>query len=191
MIGVDEVGRGSWAGPLLVVAARQTDDPPAGLADSKVLSKKQREALLPAIQAGCQLGEGWVQVSEINRLGLAGAMRLGVKRALLALGAQPNEPIVMDGKVNYCPKKYLRVQCVVDADATHPIVSAASIYAKVLRDDHMAALAPKYPHYRFEKHVGYGTKLHQEMLRLHGICRLHRISYRPIQEILAIDPGTR
>jgi ribonuclease HII len=183
MVGIDEVGRGCWAGPLLVVAARQVGDLPVGLADSKVLSKKRREALFCDIQIACELGEGWVQVAEINMLGLTKAMRLGVKRALLALGAHSDEAIVMDGNINYCPKKYLAAQCVIDADATHPIVSAASIYAKVLRDRHMTDMATKYPHYSFEKHVGYGTKLHQEMLRLHGVCDLHRISWKPFQEL--------
>jgi ribonuclease HII len=185
VIGIDEVGRGCWAGPLLVVAARQVGKLPKGVADSKVLSKKRREALFYDIQLACKLGEGWVTTAEINHIGLAKAMRLGVRRALAALNAQPTDHLIMDGPVNYCAKKFTNVDCVIDADALFPLVSAASIYAKVLRDRHMADIAPKYPLYRFEKHVGYGTKLHQEMLKLHGICALHRVSYKPIQNVLA------
>lgn len=185
MVGIDEVGRGCWAGPLLVVAARQAGDLPAGLADSKVLSKKRREALFYDIQLSCDLGEGWVTPAEINRIGLAKAMRLAVRRAMTNLDVADDEEVIMDGPVNYCMKKYGKVQCVIDADASYPLVSAASIYAKVLRDRYMADIAPKYPAYSFEKHVGYGTKLHREMLKLHGITDLHRVSYKPIQNLVA------
>jgi ribonuclease HII len=183
MIGIDEVGRGCWAGPLLVVAARQVGVLPKGLADSKVLSKKRREALFNDIQISCDLGEGWVSAAEIDQHGLAGAMRLGVARALANLQAQDDEVIIMDGKVNYCAKQFVGVQCVVDADATHPIVSAASIYAKVLRDRHMVAQATLFPGYSFETHVGYGTRAHQAALQLLGACELHRQSYKPIRAL--------
>src|SRR4051812_8361674 len=137
VIGIDEVGRGCWAGPLLVVAARAKRALPEGLADSKLLSKQQREALLEAIVETCDLGEGWVQPEEIDRFGLAGAMKIGVSRALVALGAAFHEDIIMDGTVNYCPEDFAAVQTVAKADQSHPIVSAASIYAKVQRDAHM------------------------------------------------------
>jgi ribonuclease HII len=184
MIGIDEVGRGCWAGPLLVVATRQVADLPTSLADSKVLSKKKRETLFYEIALCCDIGEGWVQPKEIDDLGLTKAMYLAVQRALLALGAMPDEKIIMDGNINYCPSLYLNAEAVIDADATHPVVSAASIYAKVLRDKYMAELAPEYAKYQFGKHVGYGTKLHSEMLKVHGVCDLHRLSYKPIQSIL-------
>ena len=182
MIGIDEVGRGSLAGPLLVVAARQTGELPAGLADSKVLSKKRRELLFNDIYITCDIGEGWVAAREIDALGLTKAMRLAVRRALTAINCQADEVIIMDGNINYCAKKFINAQCVVAADATHPIVSAASVYAKVLRDRYMAEMAKAYPHYSFETHVGYGTKLHREMIKLHGICELHRQSWRTFQE---------
>lgn len=186
MIGVDEVGRGCLAGPLLVVAARQVAPLPGGLADSKVLSKLQREALMESIQASCELGEGWVQPEEIDEHGLAAAMRVGVSRALLMLGAQENEAIIMDGNVNYCPPEFADVSVVIKADSSHPIVSAASIYAKVTRDKHMERLAKFHPFYGFEHHVGYGTALHLSALKTHGVCAIHRKSFRPVQEYLSV-----
>lgn len=181
IIGIDEVGRGCWAGPLLVVAARQKGSLPAGVADSKVVSKLKRESLFDAIGASCDIGEGWVKPAEVDELGLTEAMRLAVDRALSALKAGLDEPIIMDGNINYCSPEFTNVQCIVDADATHPIVSAASIYAKVLRDRYMVQAATDYPGYGFEKHVGYGTKVHQLALKTLGICELHRQSYKPVQ----------
>lgn len=184
MIGIDEVGRGCWAGPLLVVAARATGPLPNGLADSKTLSKKRREALFYEIKLFCELGEGWVQPSEIDENGLTKAMQLGVERALGALGAGTNEEIIMDGNINYCPLKYANVTCVIDADALHPIVGAASIYAKVLRDKYMAKIAKQLPGYGFDKHVGYGTKTHMTALIAYGVTEHHRISFKPIKKLV-------
>jgi ribonuclease HII len=181
MIGIDEVGRGCWAGPLLVVAARQVTALPTGLADSKVLKRGQREALMVDIQSSCDLGEGWVEPAEIDEIGLTAAMHLAVERALAALDAQADESIVMDGNINYCPEKYTDVQCIVKADADYPIVSAASIFAKVSRDQKMAQYAEEFPGYCFAEHVGYGTKVHLAALNSLGITPLHRRSYKPIQ----------
>lgn len=183
-IGIDEVGRGCWAGPLLVVAARATGPLPQGLTDSKLLSKAQREAFLPDIVASCELGEGWVQSEEIDQVGLAGAMRIGVSRALIMLGARFEDSIILDGNINYCPKEFVNATPVIKADALHPIVSAASVYAKVMRDAHMVRLAQFHPFYGFEKHVGYGTALHQAALKIHGVSKIHRKSYKPIQAFL-------
>lgn len=184
MVGIDEVGRGCWAGPLLVVAARQTAELPQGVADSKVLSKKKREALFFDISLACDMGEGWVPAAEIDKVGLTKAMYLGVERALLALNASADEEMVMDGNINYCLPSYFNSTAVIDADATHPIVSAASIYAKVLRDKYMAELSIEYARYQFGKHVGYGTKLHNEMLKIYGVSDIHRKSYKPILKII-------
>jgi ribonuclease HII len=184
LIGIDEVGRGSWAGPLLVVAARANSVLPIGLKDSKLLSRNQREELFNLIQMHCQLGEGWVQPEEIDEGGLTKAMQLGVNRALIALGAQADDEIIMDGNINYCGRDFVNVRTVIAADALHPIVSAASIYAKVLRDRHMIRLAKLYPKYGFDHHVGYGTELHQLMLKVYGPTQIHRKSYKPIAEII-------
>lgn len=181
VVGIDEVGRGSWAGPLLVVAARPTGALPLGLADSKLLTRKQREALFYNLTSSFQFGEGWVEPNEIDQLGLTEAMKLGVKRALVALDVKPADEIIMDGHINFCPDEFSKVRCVIKADSLHPVVSAASIYAKVSRDSKMTKLAKQFPGYGFEKHVGYGTKAHSQAIKKQGICQLHRLSYKPVK----------
>lgn len=180
MIGIDEVGRGCWAGPLLVVATRQTCELPHGLDDSKKVSPSKRLALAAKIAHSCDIGEGWVSVHEIDGLGLAVAMRLGVARALQAIDAHSDEAIIMDGPTNYCPDQFKQVTCAPKADALYPVVSAASIYAKVTRDEYMKAMVTEHPDYGFESHVGYGTKQHQLALASMGPCDLHRMSFRPV-----------
>lgn len=184
LIGIDEVGRGCWAGPLLVVAATSTQRLPAGLADSKTITKKRRELLFSQMQETCTFGEGWVEPSEIDQLGLTAAMRLGVTRALSAIRAQSTDEIIMDGLINYCDPHYELVTCVAKADSLYPIVSAASIHAKVQRDNHMTALAKEYPAFGFESHVGYGTAAHSAALRQHGPTPLHRLSYKPVAKFV-------
>lgn len=183
MIGIDEVGRGSWAGPLLVVAARSITTLPV-VADSKTLSKIRRQQLMKQLSESCEFGEGWVEPIEIDELGLTDAMKLAVKRALSQLKVHHEERIIMDGNINYCPVEFTNAECVIDADATQPIVSAASIYAKVTRDNKMAELSRQFPGYGFESHVGYGTKAHKEALESLGVCILHRRSYKPIKAYL-------
>ena len=181
VVGVDEVGRGSWAGPLLVVAATAKTDLPVGLRDSKLLGKNKREELFEIIKEACLLGEGWVQPDEIDKYGLTKAMRMGVSRALIALGTALDDEIIMDGIINYCPEEFTKVRCEAKADMLHPIVSAASIYAKVLRDNYMARISRFYPGYDFEKHVGYGTQLHKQKLSELGVSLIHRRSYKPVK----------
>ncbi len=174
MLGRTLAGGGSEAG-------RYATD---GLADSKILKRAQREALIAGIQESSDLGLGWVTSAEVDELGLTGAMQLAVRRALEAIDAEPSEAIIMDGSFNYCAPKYTQVTCVVKADATYPIVSAASIFAKVSRDQKMGQFAEQYPGYGFENHVGYGTKTHLLALQQFGITALHRRSYKPIQAFL-------
>jgi ribonuclease HII len=185
MIGVDEVGRGCWAGPLLVVAARPIGVLPLGLTDSKLLSKKQREYFFQLLVSTVQFGEGWVSAAEIDQSGLGQAIRTGVSKALEALKAGKGEQIILDGNVNYCGAEFIKAKCAVKADQHLPIVSAASIYAKVKRDKFMGELGLQYPSYGFEKHVGYGTKTHKIALQKAGvIIGIHRTSYKPVGDFL-------
>jgi len=189
ILGIDEVGRGPWAGPLVAGAAvlhRSID----GLADSKKLSKKRREELDVVIRENADIGLGWVTAGEIDEIGMTKAVQLAMLRAvkdLHASGGEYNE-IIIDGSINYFSNvnglKTEKVAAVIKADGTVPAVSAASIVAKVARDSYMASLGEKYPAYGFDKHVGYGTAAHAAALKAHGITSEHRKSFAPIKKIL-------
>lgn len=184
MIGIDEVGRGCLAGPLLVVAAKANAELPAGLKDSKLLSRKQRKEILDLLSICCEWGEGWVKCSEIDKFGLSRALKIGAGRALKNLNAKVNEEIVLDGNFNYLPRKFINSKAVIKADNSVPIVSAASIIAKVTRDRYMIKIAKKYPFYGFENHVGYGTKAHMLALKQRGALKyVHRQSFMPVANL--------
>lgn len=184
MIGLDEVGRGAWAGPLLVVAARQTGEFPVNLTDSKLLKKADRQKMITKLQKSCNFGEGWVAVTEIDQFGLAQAMRLGVARALSNLRASYQDEIVIDGAVNYVDALYKNARAQIKADLLIPVVSAASVYAKVLRDQYMTKLGERYPMYGFSEHVGYGTKAHSAALLDFGLLTgIHRLGFKPINSL--------
>jgi len=184
VVGIDEVGRGCWAGPL-VAGAVMLRRPIQGLRDSKKLTKKQRELLNTRIKKQAMAyGLGWVSVSEIDALGLTAAISLAMRRALQDIAVRCDE-VIIDGSYNFLPD-IAGTRCIVRADDTVPSVSAASIIAKVARDAYMASVAAgQYPMYGFEKHVGYGTALHRAALLAHGICDLHRRSFAPIKRLLA------
>lgn len=187
MVGIDEVGRGCWAGPLFVVAARQVHTLPLNLTDSKLLTKFQREKFSKELLFTCKFGEGWVSSAEIDSRGLANALRLGIARALENLKVLHTEEIILDGSVNYIEKKFKNSRCEVNADLNIPIVSAASIYAKVTRDNFMTKLAKKHPEYGFDKHVGYGTKNHRSAIEALGVLEgVHRVSFKPVGAFLKI-----
>ena len=184
VIGVDEVGRGCLAGPLLVVAARANAVLPSGLRDSKLMTRQQRIKLMEALINSCSFGEGWVSAVEIDKNGLANALRLGFARALKSLDAIYEEEIIYDGPVNYAPIAYKRVECMIDADDLVPLVSAASIYAKVKRDLFMIELKKKFPKYGFENHVGYATPRHRQAIKDFGPIELvHRMSFAPFRQL--------
>jgi ribonuclease HII len=180
IIGVDEVGRGCWAGPLVAGAVLLGDLIP-GLADSKKLSKIRRQQLDAQIRLNAlAFGLGWVTPVELDKIGLTEAVRLAMQRAVAAIGKQPYQQIVIDGNYNFLsdnPKS----SCLIKADSLVPAVSAASIIAKVARDTYMANASLQYPGYHFEKHVGYGTAAHAAALRLKGTCELHRRSFAPVR----------
>lgn len=183
VVGIDEVGRGCWAGPLVAgaVALHQNI---AGLKDSKVLTKLQRTRLSQEIyEHAAAVGLGWVSAQEVDALGLTEAVRLAMQRAVSQIEL-PFDEIIIDGSYNFMPTDP-RAHAIVKADGSVPAVSAASIVAKVARDEWMCDQAAQdFPLYGFEKHVGYGTKLHRDMLQLHGVCSLHRLSYKPIQLLI-------
>jgi len=186
MIGVDEVGRGAWAGPLLVVAARLKQDVslPDGLTDSKLLSHKQKNEFYEQLLYTCEFGEGWVSVDEIDEIGLGTALRVGAARAVGQLKDTEGEEIVIDGSVDLLGDDFPLSHAVVKADVNEPIVSAASVYAKVLRDKHMTKLHYTMSGYGFKDHVGYGTQKHIEALKALGVSKHHRKSFQPIMELL-------
>lgn len=181
-VGIDEVGRGCWAGPV-VAGAVILDKPISGLRDSKKLTRPRREMLAALIRAEARaLGLGWATPSEVDDLGLTAAIRLAMGRALENITVRHDE-IIIDGNFNFLPENP-KVRIVVRADDTVPAVSAASIVAKVARDNYMAEIAAEYPDYGFPSHVGYGTALHLERLRLHGISDLHRRSFKPVRALV-------
>jgi ribonuclease HII len=181
-IGIDEVGRGCWAGPL-VAGAVLLSKPITGLKDSKKLSKRQREQLVPDIEAqAIAFGLGWVTPAEVDALGLTDAVRLAMHRALDQITADYDE-IIIDGNLNFMADNP-KASTLIKADDTVPAVSAASILAKVARDNYMTELAVQHPDYGFENHVGYGTAAHIKALKLHGVTAHHRKSYKPVAALL-------
>ena len=181
-VGIDEVGRGCWAGPV-VAGAVILKKPIIGLKDSKKLTKIQREVFAAQIhdEAGA-VGLGWVTPAEVDEVGLTEAVRLAMRRALEEIAAEYDE-IIIDGNLNFLADNP-KARAVIKADDTVPTVSAASIVAKVARDNYMAEMAAGYPDYGFASHVGYGTALHLERLRLHGISELHRLSFKPVKALV-------
>lgn len=180
-VGIDEVGRGCWAGPL-VAGAVILGKPIVGVKDSKLLSKKLREKLDKDIRNNAlAYGLGWVDNEELDQVGLTQAVKLAMSRALKQIKIKYDE-VIIDGSINFLDANPL-TRAVIKADLTIPSVSAASIVAKVARDNFMAEASKDYPNYGFEKHVGYGTALHMQCLKDQGVSRLHRLSFKPIRTL--------
>ncbi|HYH75466.1 MAG TPA: ribonuclease HII [Candidatus Saccharimonadales bacterium] len=182
IVGVDEVGRGCWAGPL-VAGAVLLAEPLPGLKDSKKLSKKRREVLDAIIrEQAVAYGLGWVDPAEIDRIGLTASVRLAMQRAVACI-TSTYDALIIDGNYNFLHDHPLS-SCLIKADDTVPAVSAASIIAKVARDNYMADSSATHQGYGFEKHVGYGTAQHIAALKEHGVSALHRRSFAPIKALL-------
>ncbi len=178
LAGIDEAGRGPWAGP--VVAAAVVLDPraiPQGLADSKTLSPARREVLAEAINASAQVGVGIVGVADIDRLNILAATFQAMQMALAKLPTMPRLALI-DG--NRAPALPCPSQCLVKGDARSPAIAAASIVAKVTRDQIMTALAAEHPAYGWERNKGYGTRDHAAALESLGPTLHHRRSFRPV-----------
>jgi ribonuclease HII len=183
--GVDEVGRGPLAGPV-VAAAVILLRPIEGLADSKKLSAARRERLCPAIRAAAIVGLAAASVAEINRLNILQATFLAMRRAVARLGLTPSR-LLVDGTC--APGLDIETRCIVDGDASEPAISAASIVAKVLRDHLMARLARRYPHYGWERNAGYGTPEHLAGMRGVGLSPHHRRSFAPVRRLALAGDG--
>lgn len=187
ILGIDEVGRGPWAGPLVVGAVVLPDRHSLeGLTDSKKLSTKKRTVLDVLIrEQALGWGLGWVHAQEIDEIGLSAALRLATVRAVQAVKA-PYHEIIIDGTINFLSDttKGKYVTTMAKADLLIPAVSAASIIAKVARDTYMEQQGTQYPEYGFEAHVGYGTAKHQRALLSFGVTPLHRTSFAPIRKLL-------
>jgi ribonuclease HII len=183
--GVDEAGRGPWAGP--VVAAAVILDPehiPSGIADSKVLDAEARDVLFPKIMASAQVGIGIADVERIDRDNILNATMWAMAEAVAALAIPPRLALI-DG--NKAPRLACATRTVVKGDAKCLSIAAASIIAKVTRDRIMVALAATHPGYGFERHKGYGTPEHADAIKRFGVTIVHRRSFKPIQ--LALGPG--
>ncbi|MFZ2126595.1 MAG: ribonuclease HII [Candidatus Microsaccharimonas sp.] len=186
ILGIDEVGRGPWAGPLVIGAVVLGGIEIEGLTDSKKLSKKRRNELdLIIREKALGYGLGWVSAEEIDDVGLSEALKLATIRAVEQVKA-PYHEIMIDGTINFLKEtsKGRYVTTLPKADLLIPSVSAASIIAKVARDTYMAEQDLVYPGYNFTSHVGYGTAAHQAAIAIHGITPLHRKSFAPIAKIV-------
>ncbi len=180
--GVDEVGRGPWAGPVLTAAViLNPDNIPPGLNDSKKLTAKKREALYPLIMETAYVGFGEASVEEIDQHNILQATLMAMARAVENLEIKPDHALV-DG--NQPPKLICPVTCVKKGDSLSLSIAAASIVAKVKRDFLMAELGEIYPEYGWAKNAGYGTAHHQKALSLVGPSRFHRKSFAPISKLI-------
>lgn len=181
LAGVDEAGRGPLAGPVVAAAVILDDlQPIRGLADSKVLTARKREALYDEIRAKalcCSVAEA--SVEEIDTLNILQATMLAMRRAVEGLRLRPVK-VLVDG--NRLPVLNVTAEAIVDGDALVQSISAASILAKVHRDRLCETLHEAHPQYGFIEHKGYSTAAHLQALREHGPCAAHRQSFAPVRE---------
>ncbi len=184
--GVDEVGRGPLAGPVIAAAViLDPQRPIEGLADSKKLSEKRRETLSKIIQEEALCWSiSRAEVEEIDRLNILHASLLAMRRAVMSLSLQP-ELALIDG--NRCPQLPCSAEAVIKGDSRVAAISAASIIAKVARDREMQEMDREYPGYGLARHKGYPSKQHMEALQLLGASPIHRRSYAPVRKVLGLD----
>jgi ribonuclease HII len=188
--GVDEAGKGTLAGPVCAAAViLDARHPIQGLADSKRLSAQRREVLAARIRAhALAWAVASASVEEIDRLNIFRAGLLAMRRAVEALPIAPHE-VWVDG--THCPHVGVPARAIVDGDALHPVISAASILAKSARDALMRELHARYPQYGFDRHKGYATPEHRAALARFGPSEVHRRSFRPVRASLERELLTR
>jgi len=181
--GVDEVGRGPLAGPVVAAAViLHPDRPISGLADSKTLSEKKREVLADIIKSqAIAWAIGRAEVEEIDSINILQASLLAMRRAVLALVPQAGH-VLVDG--NRCPELPCTSEAIIKGDATVPVISAASILAKVTRDREMVCMDESFPGYGFARHKGYPTAAHLAALADLGASLIHRRSFAPVKKYL-------
>lgn len=184
LAGVDEVGRGPLAGPVVAAAViLDPDNPIEGLADSKKLTEKRRELLFPLIK---ERALAWciarASESEIDQLNILQASLLAMRRAVMGLTQKP-DGVLVDG--NRCPDLPYPSEAVVKGDSLVPAISAASILAKVVRDNEMVAFEETYPGYGFAAHKGYPTAQHMKALKTLGVTPIHRRSFGPVKNLIS------
>ncbi|HCG7265974.1 ribonuclease HII [Vibrio parahaemolyticus] len=184
--GVDEVGRGPLVGDVVTAAViLDPNNPIEGLNDSKKLSEKKRLALLPEIkEKALAWSVGRCSPEEIDELNILQATMVAMQRAIAGLKVQP-DLVLIDG--NRCPELPMDSQAVVKGDLRVAEISAASIIAKVVRDQEMEELDKQYPQFGFAKHKGYPTKAHFEAIEQHGVISEHRKSFKPVKKALGLD----
>ncbi len=188
IVGIDEVGRGPIAGPVAVCSFKcepnffdsiSIDTP---LRDSKKLTKKQREKWFEYLtdekkKGNCDFAVSLVSAEWIDKVGIVRSIRKALDSSLKKVVANPKEVFVyLDGGLR-APLEFINQETVIKGDELHPVISCASIVAKVSRDTLMSEYANEYPEYGFENHVGYGTKAHYESIKKHGQTVLHRKSF--------------
>jgi ribonuclease HII len=197
VVGIDEVGRGAWAGPVTVAAVvLRPQELPQGVRDSKALSPATRTRVDVAVRAAALVGIGEADNHEIDTLGLAVALTEAARRALaavLALDGAPIDPLVLiDGTQDLVRLPGIEVATLIKGDAHAISIAAASVCAKVDRDARMVRAAEDHPVYRFERNKGYPAPVHVAALAEHGPCVLHRHSWAPLVALTQPTlPGTR
>jgi ribonuclease HII len=174
--GIDEVGRGALAGPLVAACVILPTNSRMSLADSKLLTAEKRSVAAKKIrERAIGYGIGWVSNTEIDEYGLSWSLQEAYLRALEDMALEVSQ-IILDGSVNYL-KEFDICQTLVKADQKVSCVAAASIIAKVARDEYMRDLCEKYPEYCYQTNVGYGTQAHRNAIKLNGLTDLHRKSF--------------
>jgi ribonuclease HII len=183
--GIDEAGRGPWAGPVVSAAVILNEkNIPDGLNDSKKLSEKKRLSLYSSIYNFHFVGVGISSIEEIDSMNVLQATFLSMKRAVEDLNPQP-EYILVDGNLD--PGLNFKTKCIIKGDSISISIAAASVIAKVTRDNLMLKLDKEFPDYNWKKNKGYGTAEHRNALELHGPCKYHRKSFSPINKMLGVN----
>jgi ribonuclease HII len=179
--GVDEAGRGSWAGPIVAGAVIFETHDLTGLRDSKLLSPVQREKMYSLIvEQAIAWNAGIVTSEEIDRIGIGPANKLVMERAIAGLNPAPTAVLIDAFKINCdCP-----TESIIKGDRLVCTIAAASIIAKVTRDRLMVSAHEKFPGYGFDQHKGYGTAEHRQAIQKHGTCAIHRISFEPMKTMV-------